>query len=461
MMQPARWIDENKLTGVRPGKRLSFVNFLKRYPIFLLAFGPPIFRPHGGIDATKGVIDFWAFFQVVFLAAISSRAIFRLMAVESILIPKQIRSILKYAFFLGLLYLASATYSPSRPVSAAYSILYILAWICVAEFLVDAYKNPPDWMQCLFSLRLISLLLLALAFLTLPFKPDMVMSFEPGIGIRIMGGTIAPVGSAASIIAIISAYTFLHSLESKGRSVVLFLVGLAGTLITQSRGAELALFLCLAILFAGWAKTSKRSAYIFISGFMAFVLFSGVVIGVAGGGRLWNTFNRGQDAAGIASASGRTDIWKFVIQYCIAHPQGMGYEAGFRVLFRDYVSPGILVVVSMIGNAHNTFLQVLADAGWLALAAYLIMMTKTVVLGWRFARKHIAAALAPNRAPLHALRCVLVLLILCFADGMNAADFGLPLRAAFYTQNLIVAIILGISANMIEISRAKKMPAAN
>jgi hypothetical protein len=44
---------------------------------------------------------------------------------------------------------------------------------------------------------------------------------------------------------------------------------------------------------------------------------------------------------------------------------------------------------------------------------------------------------------------------------MNAADFGLPLRAAFYTQNLIVAIILGISANMIEISRAKQMPAAN
>src|ERR1035437_4551858 len=152
MQQSARWIDSNdyEVPGAQHPRRLSFLKFLMRYPIFLLAFGPPIFRSRGalvGVDTSQAHFDFWSIFQVGWISLIALRAILRLAAARSILIPKQIRSILKLAFFLGLLLLASVAYSPGRIVSAEFTILYFLILICVVEFIVDAYRNPPDWMQ--------------------------------------------------------------------------------------------------------------------------------------------------------------------------------------------------------------------------------------------------------------------------------------------------------------------------
>lgn len=456
MMRSTRWINNTdfELSGGQSPRQLSFIMFLKRYPIFLLAFGPPIFRPSTGIDATKGIIDFWSFFQVGLLGMVALRAILRIAAAKSILIQKLTRSILKYAFFLGLLYLASASYSPSRPVSAAYAILYILSWICVADFLIDVYRHPPDWMQCIFHLRLIAFLLYVVVLLTLLIKPSRVMGFVPGVGIRLNGGAVAPAGIICPIIAFLSLYMFLYSLEEKRRAAFFFIVGVVGTITTRSRGSEIALVLCLAIVGALWARESKRFASVFISGFMAFLLIFGLVAESFGVEHLWSILNRNQSVEGITSASGRTDIWNFIIQYCMVHPQGMGYEAGFRLLFRNYSAPGLRVNPVFIGNAHNAFMQVLADAGWVAFAAYLVMLAKVITFGLRFAKKKTATIVASGNTQFHALRCALVLLIFCFVNGMESSDYLVPLRAAFYLQNIIVAVILGISANMLNASRS-------
>ena len=457
MKQSPQWIgnSEGDIPVARSKRSVSFLKFLWRYPVFLLAFGPPIFRPLEGIDATKGNVDFWSFFQVGLLSLIAVRAILRLSSSQTIFMPPQVRSILRYAFFLGLLFLASAAYSPSRLVSAAYSILYFLAWICVVEYIVDVFRNPPDWIQCLLYLRLILFLLFLVVLITLLFNPILVMSYMPGVGIRLGGGSVAPITVICSMIAIISAFAFLYSLESKARSTFFFLVGLTGTVITQARGTELALMLSFAILFTGWAKTSRRAAYVFISGLMASILLFGGLLGAIGGEHIWNIFNRGQDLEGIKTASGRTDIWKFVILYCMAHPQGMGYVAGFRVFFRQYFALGLQFDVVRIGNSHNSFIDILADAGWLALAIYLIMMVKIVMIGLRYAQKHTFITSESDGASRHALRCALTLLIFCFANGMDSAEFSVPLRAAFYLQNIIICLILGISATLIAASRCQ------
>lgn len=453
----ARNIKENdyRLSGVQPHGRFWLIEFLKRYPIFILLFGPPIFRSAAGIDATQGAVDIWAIFQVGLLGMVAFRAIRRLTTAESIFIPKQIRSILKYAFFLSLLFLISAAYSPSPITSACYSVLDFLTWICIAEFVVDIYMHPPNWMQCLFAVRIIAFLLFVLAIVTVFFNPQLVMVIILGAGIRLGGGTVGFIPVICPVIAIVSAYAFLYSLEPKGRSIGFFLAGLGGTLLTQSRASELALLLAFAILVFGWAKTSKRSAYLVILGVMVFMLLSSVVLGSGGGGRIWNTFNRGENAEGIESASGRTDIWKYVIQYCITHPQGMGYITGFRVLFREYSSLGIQVEVSHIGNPHNSFLEVLADAGWLAFVAYLIMMTKVVAVGFGFVKKRCMGILETDSTTRHAIRCGLLLLVFCFGMGMSIADFCIPLRQTFYFQNIIIAIILGASSNMLVASRGQ------
>jgi len=45
------------------------------------------------------------------------------------------------------------------------------------------------------------------------------------------------------------------------------------------------------------------------------------------------------------------------------------------------------------------------------------------------------------------------LFLFCLLDGTAASDFDMPLRAAFYIQNLIITLILGMSANMLAASR--------
>jgi O-antigen ligase len=431
-----------------------------RYPIFFLAFGPPLFRPGSGVDITKGQLDLWSFFQAGLLSAVALWSVLHLATTDSILIPKQIRSILRLALYLGLLYLASTAYSPSRLATAAYSILNFFTLICVVEFIADAYRNPPNWIQCLFELRAISLILFVIILLTLAVKPDLVMAVIPGAGIRLIGGAVAPVPLICATIAIISAYSFLHSLESRGRSISFFIVGLAGTLLTQARGCELSLFGCLAILAIEWAKTDRRITYVLISGLMVLILLFGISAAAIGPEHIWKVFNRGESVEGITSASGRTEIWAFVIKYSMTHPLGMGYVDGFRVLFRQHFSLGSGLIVSHIGNTHNTFVQVLADAGWLALAIYLIMTVKIIRLAWRFAKKQTRPDSSFDSACGHGIRCSLLLLLFCIMYGMGANEFSAPLRAGFYFEYIVIAIILGASARMLVASRAQHISLA-
>jgi hypothetical protein len=218
-MKKAAWLRENgqETPRAQHGTYRSAVKFFRRYPIFLLVFGPPIFRSQA-IDATSGVIDFWSVFQVGWLSLIAFRAIFRLTSARFIAIPKQIRSILRLAFFLGLIFLISATYSPSPVVSVAYAVLYFLTLICVIEFVVDTYQTPPNWTLCLFQLRLSALVLVIMVLLVIPMKLTGVVIFLGRSGIRLVGGTVAPMPVICPMIAIISVYTFLHSLEPRVRA---------------------------------------------------------------------------------------------------------------------------------------------------------------------------------------------------------------------------------------------------
>jgi O-antigen ligase len=454
MTQASQWLqhEDFETRSAQPSKRLSFLKFLVRYPIILLAFGPPIFRESSanpGLDSSQAHFDIWNVLQVGLLCLIAARAIVRLGVVRSVLIPKQVQSVLKWALFLGLLFLLSLVYSPGRVITAEFTVLYFLTWICVVEFIVDAYLNPPNWMQCLFALRRIAIVLLALVVLCLPVNPGFVMNVVPGAGIRLMGGSVAAMGIICPLIAIISAYSFLYSLESRVRSTVLFLVSIAGLAVTQVRGAELSLILVLAVLGMGWAKASKRSTYVFISVSIAFILLAGVAVTAIGAGRIWNTFNRGQDTEGILSASGRTGVWADVIRYTVDHPQGMGYIAGIRAnRISTNSDTSMHVVLNRIGGTDNAYMQTLADAGWLSLALYLVLLAKIAALGWRFAFKRASSASLPNSVPRHALRCALCLFLLCLVEAMESSGFVLPLRQEFYFQNIIIAIILGASTSM-------------
>ena len=447
--------DLSGIVGVRQPRHISALELFRIYPIFLLVFGPPVFRPSMSVDITQGKLDIWSYSQAGLIVLVAIPAILRLVAANTITIPIQVRSILRLAIFLGLLFMLSTVYTTSRITTVAYSICYFLTLICMVEFIARAYWNPPNWMQCLYQLRLIALILLVIVFLTLFFNSSLVLNSEIDTGFRFLGGGVAPMPVICPIIAIISAHTLLYNLESRIRSVFFLFVGLAGTLITRSRGSEIALLFALAVVVIFWARLSRSTMYLFIFGFILIILLFSGFVEFIGTERIWNIFNRGEEVSGIQSASGRTYIWSFVLHYCISHPWGMGYVAGFRTLFRNYYSPGLPLVMFRIGNAHNSFIQVLADAGWLALIIYLIMMARIAAVGWRTAKVPSTKYLEYGCAPGHVMACALALLVFCLVCGITGADFVVPMRASFYYQNVIIAIILGAYAKALITDHSK------
>jgi hypothetical protein len=450
-LPPEPWIGGQQFDlRVQPSSvRRSAFGFFLRYPIFLLAFGPPEFKPPVlGVDTSQAHFDAWNVLQVGWLSIVALRAAVRLTRNRSILIPRHIRSVLKLEFILGLLFLGSVAYSPGRVITAEYCFLYALNWICVVEFVADAHRDPPDWMQCLFQLRLVAVILVATVLFTLLFVPVLVVY---GQG-RLMGGAVASMPFDCPIVALISAYAFLHSLESRTKSAVLFTIGAAGTLATQTRGVEISLAVLLLMVGLNWAKTNKRLACVAISAVMASILFGGVVLGTIGAGPLWLFFNRGQSAETIATASGRTGVWRDQLVYCLIHPQGMGYIAGVRAFHRRDYASNLHAALTNIGGTDNSYMEVLTDAGWLALGTYLTLLAKTISLSWRWAkpRRNLRAA---RGADDRFFACCLFLLFFCLAEGMESSTYVIPMSGPFYAQNLLIALLLAASAHATTLAR--------
>lgn len=430
-------------SSVSGPRRMSTIRFFLSYPMFLLAFGPPEFKPPViGVDTSQAHFDVWNVFQVGWISAIALRAIIRLTTARSIVMPRQIRSVLKIAFILGVLFAVSVLYSPGRVISAEYCVLYFLNLACVVEFIAGAQRNPPDWIQCIFQLRLVALLLVAAVLLTLFVAPILVLHQDG----RLMGGAIASMPFYCPIIAIISAYTFLHSLESRVRAGLYFMFGVAGTVVTQTRGAELSLAFILLMIGVSWAKRGRRSAHLAVSGTMALAVLAGALVAIFGADTIWQDFNRGQGADTLVTASGRTGVWEDQVMYCVTHPQGMGYIAGVRAFHRRDYSTNLHAALTNIGGTDNSYMEVLTDAGWLALVLYVTYIFKTLQLGWRFAGRK-AGMMRTDSAMYHLLNCALFLMAFCLAEGVESSKYVIPLFGPFYAQNILIAVLLAASGN--------------
>ncbi len=434
--------------GQISSQRLSWPRFFLRYPIFLLAFGPPLFRAadkYAGVDTSKAHFDIWTILQLGLIGLVSSRALLRLANSRIIRLTAPVRSVVKYWLFLGLMFVVSIAYSPGRAVSFAYSVIYFLILTSITEFLVDTYRTPPDWMQCLFALRLVSLLLFLAVLVTLPISPGMVLE-----GFRLLGGSVASVPLIAPVIAIVSAYSFLHSLEPRLQAALLTLLGIAGTAVTQWRGAEIGLIVIFLILGLVWARESLRSAYKLVGASVALSLVVILVLLTVGAGRVWNRFNRGGDFQNIVTISGRTELWSEVIAYCSVHPQGMGYIAGIR---SSRISSGgstsFHSSLTHMGGTDNSYFEVLADAGWIALLLYLVILFKIIALGMRFALEH--SRRRPRSELIHRrpIQCALLIFGFCLIDGMDSSIFATPLTQAYYFQHIAMAVILGTASSII------------
>ena len=229
-------------------KAQSFLQFLWQYPIFILALGPPIFRlpdtGPGGAATAQAHADIWNFFQVAWIAdrcvigdepvgwcADCSYSAASASDIDADALPRP--------GFSGICDIFPGTHRQFEM-----AIVYVLTLICVIEFIAKVYRRPPGWMQCLFVLRFIYLLLLIVVLLTLLFRPAIVMAVIPGAGVRLLGGRVGESGIVPEAIAIISAYSFLYRIERRPRAALFFLIGAALTAASQMSGRRLCRLWC-------------------------------------------------------------------------------------------------------------------------------------------------------------------------------------------------------------------------
>jgi len=82
-------------------------------------------------------------------------------------------------------------------------------------------------------------------------------------------------------------------------------------------------------------------------------------------------------------SSGRLEVWRYGMKMVKDHPAGVGPE-GFKYLARFYMPSNILTFHSRreygIRSAHNTYLQVLVEQGYVGLGIFLIMCIQTLRL---------------------------------------------------------------------------------
>ncbi len=192
-------------------------------------------------------------------------------------------------------------------------------------------------------------------------------------------------------------------------TIPITVIGLAAT---QSRGGALALLVVLVLMVA------------LVRGARGLALATAGVALVAGAAYLGTTPQALERLRAVdANGTGRMDLWNIAWSMAQANPFGVGL-GGFRAEAAAYVhQPGLVENIQLIVDrpvvAHNTFLELLAETGWIGLALFL-----GVVVG------SLASALAAARRfdrmhePRHAI----------MARTVGVALLGFMVSAAFISM---------------------------
>ncbi len=398
--------------------------------------------------------------QVAWIGAIALCASVRLLKKGTLALTKRSRSVLALMIALGVLFVISVLYSQGRTLSAEFSLLYFADLICIIEFVIDTYTNPPDWLQCIFQLRLVAIILNLLVLICIAIQPALVMNGDPySSEVRLMGGSVCAEAVFLPIIMLVSAYSFLYGLESRAKSAILFLLGMGGLLVAQIRGADLIVLGLLFVIATWWARSSRNTSRLFAGGLVFAVLAFGALVATVGAGEIWTQFNRGQDVSNLFTASGRTIYWQDVIDYSVSHPWGMGYIAGIRHMQFGVHKANLHSDLTNPGGTDDAYMQTLTDAGWLSLGLYLLILGELFLTIWMLASRKSAVEYRDPRMR-HAMRCLFLLFACCLLEAIEGSGFAVPLQQEFYLQNVLVAMILGASTTVTLAARARRYKSA-
>jgi hypothetical protein len=427
-----------------------------QYPLLLLLLGPPVIRVElrEASASASGAFDAWVLLQVAFYAVLGVRSVWYLHRTRQ---RRQVRgfwTFVKMSVALSVLLILSSAYSPEPKLTFAYGILFLCGQLIVFQFVAQASCEDVPLLALMAKARTIAIglavLVGAVALVSIRAAGGV---YIPEAGFRILGGSVAPMPVLGQVIFAVSFYFMLFKLEPFRKSLFCLAVGIAVLAIAQTRSTYIVVVLAFAYVLCMWMKTSKSARLQFFAIIFLLPVLIGAGVSALGGDRVYQVLTRGQSEEGLKTLSGRTYVNDFVLHTVAQSPQGIGYVAGFRSRFMALRDSSAPLDPTRIGNAHNMYFEVLAGAGWLALATFIALLALIA--------RHALQKRTPDfmrTARWHVRNLAWILFLSMLVLGLFSSEFVLPARACFGYFWFAVGMIMSVSlAHRREVAYRRQM----
>jgi O-antigen ligase len=417
-----------------------------RMPIIWLFMGPPIFRMEvrEATASLQGELDVWNAFRMVWWLGFGLFAVLEIYQHRAHLPAFVRRAWVMLASACTLLFalFLSTLFSPSPIFTVGNALLMTMAFLGTVDLGIKLEARLVTSRQILHACFVVALLLLGIVVALVVVPLLLAGGFS---GQRIRGDNIG----GTHILSLVIFFTGVAlGISSRGRWVAWYWVGaalgIAFLLLSQTRTAYVGFVIGLVVFLAlGFVRAGLRQRAVMVA---AAALASAGVLGVL----LRDELSPSGEAlpsralaylirseSSLANASGRDGIFSILVRETAAHPFGLGYAAGPRVVLLSQEHEAELfyhhgVLPGRIGNAHNAYLEVFAGAGFLASLAHLVL------IGWAM------HGLWRRRGPTYLAAKSLLLVVLI--EGLTGSAGMLPLNQ--------VSVMFWILAGLATASRA-------
>ena len=357
-------------------------------PILWLYLGPPILRPvteRGAMESLAGDFDAWNVFRVAWwmlFAFVAMVAIYQHRQHVREFVRSMPQLVLWVFAFVSSLAVSSA-FSPAPLFTLANAGLMLMLVVASFDLGLRIFARTIDLETVLRGLYVISVGLLAAIVINLFVDPDSLLGVA-GLGFRIGGGFIGDTALLAATVVFLSLYFLMRARGWKAAwYVIATIASLVLLVMTRTRTAYIGVALGGGLFALQWlVLVAPRVRAVALGAILIGVGLVPPTIVVVDAVTGASTVEQAahylvRDPRSLTTVSGRTTITGILFEQVASQPWGLGYSAGPRLLLQSsYSELGEHGVhAERIGNAHNTFLEMLGGSGVLGLFVYLALLT--------------------------------------------------------------------------------------
>lgn len=322
----------------------------------IVTWGPPTFRSRSGNASLSGSIDLPIMIQLIFWAIIGVLCLFiffnRCIRHENPIPKYAFKGSMKYISTYAIICLISITYSISKLLTIVRGLQLLILIYAISY--MNEYEIEKNIKKDIVELFIIGLLIrLFVVLILVPINPSLVIK-----GDRLLGGEAGDITLASAILSIYYLNEIIgnNDKHNKNKDIIIFIVSIVSLFFTRTRVSIISTIICIVLILLFYKKTKIISVIMITLGVPLLIMtgfYKDILLFLI------------REQESVATLSGRTHIWEFIISESKGlFFYGYGYAVGARYYLLNKFSN--IHLVRNPGNAHNAFFESVLNVGWIA-----------------------------------------------------------------------------------------------